>query len=229
MVTCGAIVSINVGLPREYDSAATDDPDAFVESPPPADKFRGPWITGFFKQPVAGPVVVHLTNLSGDGQADRRVHGGPDKAVLAYAADHYPVWRLELGEPGLSFGAFGENLSIADVTERDVCIGDVWIAGDVRLQVSQPRQPCWKLARRWHRPDLPRRVVQTNRTGWYFRVLQTGVIEAGQAISLSERPHEAWTVERCNDAMYRQAASRAELMELMSLPELSDAWKHDLA
>ena len=147
----GRLVSIQVGLPRTHE---------------PTDAAERPWTTGFYKDPVSGPVFVKRTNIEGDGQADLRVHGGIDKAVLAYAAEHYAAWREELDQPHLPFGAFGENLTIADLTERDVCIGDIWQVGDVLLEVSQPRQPCWKLARRWHIKTLPKLVVQSGRSGW---------------------------------------------------------------
>src|SRR5690606_18685860 len=106
-----------------------------------------PWTTGFFKEPTLGPVWLGRTNLEGDGQADLVHHGGPDKAVLAYSADHYAAWREVLNNPALPFGAFGENFTIEGLKEADVCIGDTWKVGDeATIQLSQPRQPCWKLA-----------------------------------------------------------------------------------
>jgi MOSC domain-containing protein YiiM len=93
-----------------------------------------------------------------DGQADLRVHGGVDKAILGYAANHYPSWRDELRMPDLPYGAFARTSRSMGWTRHAVCIGDVWQLGEVRVEVSQPRQPCWKLARRWRRPDLPQRV-----------------------------------------------------------------------
>ena len=173
------ILSIQIGKPRQQ--VATD----------PHDK---PWTTGFFKQPVGGPVWVGRLNIEGDGQADLENHGGPDKAVLAYSADHFADWIAELGQqvPDAKSdslcGSFGENLSIAGLTETDVCIGDIWQAGDVRFQISQPRQPCWKLGRRWRRADLPKRVVQSGRTGWYLRVLDEGTLSPGDELTLLERP-----------------------------------------
>lgn len=151
--------------------------------------------TGFGKLPVTGPVRVGRTNLEGDGQAWAH-HGGPEMAVMAYAADHYPLWREELGWPSLPLGGFGENLSIEGADESTVCIGDTWRIGSAVLQVASPRKPCSKISRFWGRPDLLRRVVDSGRTGWYLRVLQEGQIEAGDRVELAERTHPGWTVLR---------------------------------
>src|ERR1700722_16927674 len=128
------LTSVQVGMPRNY---------GFEDA---ADTHDKPWTTGFFKAPVDGPIFVGTTNLAGDGQADLKNHGGVDKAVLAYSADHYPRWRDELRLPGMPFGAFGENLTIAGLKEELVCIRDIFRVGTVTFEVSQPRQPCWKLA-----------------------------------------------------------------------------------
>ena len=209
------ILSIQVGVPSEYgDDAATD----------PQDRR---WFTGFYKTPITGPVEVQALGLVGDGQADPRFHGGPDKAVLAYSADHYPAWRDELGIPEMTSGAFGENLTITGLTEHNVCIGDVYQVGEVIFQVTQPRQPCWKLARRWKWPELPKIVIRTNRCGWYFRVLQPGIITAPTPIILTERPAAEWTIVRANSVMYAKERS-LERAVLADLPWLSDEWRRDL-
>jgi MOSC domain-containing protein YiiM len=214
-MTMPQITSIQVGLPQTYGEESTGSQ---------RDK---PWTTAFFKQPIKGPVEVNLENLAGDGQADRRVHGGIDKAVLAYSADHYRSWEAELGFE-LPPGAFGENLTAAGLCENEVCLGDVWLIGSVRLEVSQPRLPCWKLARHWQHKLLPKLVVQTGRSGWYLRVITTGVIEAGMPIELQERRYPQWTIARANRAMYQSdtdsSISATDFMELASLPEVSAAW-----
>ncbi len=212
----GRLLSIQVGLPETYGQPHLND------------SRQRPWRTGFYKRPVWGPVIVGRTNIDGDGQADLRVHGGVDKAVLAYSADHYAAWRAELGKADMSFGAFGENLTIAGVTENDVCIGDVWQVGSAVLEVSQPRQPCWKLARRWQMKELPKLVVKTGRGGWYLRVMQEGIIQADVNVNLVERRHRAWSVARANQAMYG-ALDRVELVELAALPELAKSWVSDLS
>jgi len=211
-----AIISIQVGLPR------------FRGTPGAADPMDRPWCTGFFKEPVAGPVRVGRTNIVGDGQADLEVHGGPDKAVLAYSADHYPAWRAELGLPDLPFGAFGENLTVAGLTEADVCVGDVWTAGEVTFEVSQPRQPCWKLARRWKVKTLPATVIETGRSGWYFRVTVEGELTAGAELTLADRPRPTWTVARANTVMHHEKTNPTLSAELASVPELSISWRDTL-
>ena len=208
--------SIQVGLPRTHRGTYSDGG--------PAE-----WTTGFFKEPVVGPVLVHATQIDGDGQADLENHGGPDKAVLAYSADHYPLWRAELQEPSLPFGGFGENLTISGVTEDAVCLGDVWAIGPVRFEVSQPRQPCWKLGRRWNRPDLPKRVVDTGRSGWYLRVLAPGTIVSGLPVQLEQRPHPGWTIARTSRVMYDKQPDLALLDELAALPVLADSWRSHFA
>jgi len=188
-----------------------------------------PWTTGFFKAPVAGSVRLRRTNLEGDGQADRVHHGGPDKAVLAYSAEHYPRWRLALNRPSLPYGAFGENFTVVGLTEADVCIGDTWQVGaEAIVQVSQPRQPCWKLARRWRIKTLAWDVQQTGRTGWYFRVLTEGSVAAEMPLILLERPHSDWTVERANRTMHLEKSNIAAALELAAVPLLSENWQATL-
>jgi MOSC domain-containing protein YiiM len=207
------LISIQVGQPTTY---GRDDA---------ADPMDRTWTSAFFKSPIAGPAFVGRTNIAGDRQADTENHGGVDKAVLAYAASHYELWRSELARSDLPFGGFGENLTIEGLTEENVCIGDLWSVGEVRFQVSQPRQPCWKLARRWRMKDLTAQVVANGRSGWYLRVLQEGLIEAGQELKLVERPHPDWTVARANEVMHHQAQNLEAAASLAALPELSAAWQ----
>ena len=205
------VVSIQLGLPRCID----DGPESEQ------------WTSGIFKFPIDHAVSASATGLEGDGQADLRVHGGPDKAVLVYSLDHFPDWLEECNFDMLPPGAFGENLSVTELTEESVCIGDEWALGTVVFQVSQPRQPCWKLGRRWNMPDLPKRVVASGRSGWYLRVLQPGVIEPGP-MQLSRRVHPDWTIRRANDVFYNKSEMPELKTELAALPELSAAWKNQL-
>ncbi len=188
-----------------------------------------PWLTGFFKEPVEGPIWLGQTNLAGDGQADLKNHGGPDKAVLAYAADHYPAWRAELDRSDLPYGAFGENFTIAGLVEETVCIGDVYAVGEARVQVSQPRQPCWKIARRWRIKDLTARVQATGRTGWYFRVLAEGYVQPGLPVTLLERPFPQWTVTRAGEIMRDRRDNPVAAAELAACPLLSTNWRESLS
>jgi MOSC domain-containing protein YiiM len=210
------LASIQVGMPREIGTEEAADP------------MDRPWRSGFFKEPVTGPLMLGTTNLEGDGQADRVHHGGVDKAVLCYSAAHYPGWREELGRPEIGFGGFGENFTIDGQAEADVCIGDVYRVGGAVAQVSQPRQPCWKLARRWKIKTLTLTTQETGRTGWYFRVLTTGVVAPGDALELVARPNPEWTVARANRIMHRDKADLEAAAALAAVPELSANWKATL-
>ncbi len=210
-----SILSIQVGLPARHGSAdATDSHDAV-------------WTTGFFKMPVAGPVFAGPTNLVGDGQADLVNHGGIDKAVLAYSADHYGHWRRDLGR-ALPHGAFGENLTIAGLDEASVHIGDVLRIGEAQFEVSQPRQPCWKLARRWRMHELPSLVIANGRSGWYLRVIKPGWIASGMPVTLLDRPNADWPVARANRVLHHDVHDAQQALELANVPRLSDAWSQYL-
>ena len=206
-VETGRLISIQVGVPSTHKDE------------------HGEWTSGFFKSPVASPVRVLDACIEGDGQADLKHHGGPDKAILAYSADHFEAWNNELGND-FSGGAFGENLTVSGLTETDVCIGDQWQIGGAILEVTQPRQPCWKLGRRWGDNSLPKLVVQSGRSGWYLRVLQTGLISSDSPILRLNRPNPDWTIERANDTFYRGISD--EKIVLASVSELSEAWRNEL-
>lgn len=188
-----------------------------------------PWQTGFYKKPVDGPRWLAPTNLAGDGQADLVNHGGPDKAVLAYAAAHYPGWREQLERPELPHGAFGENFTVDGLTEDTVSIGDIFRLGGALVQVSQPRQPCWKLARRWRIKELPALVEHTGRTGWYLRVLEEGEVEPGQPLALQDRPYPGWTVTRATRTMRSRTRDCAAAGELAGIEALAASWRDRLA
>jgi MOSC domain-containing protein YiiM len=208
--------AIHVGQPHTYGRDDASDPLERV------------WTTGFVKHPVVGPLWLGRTNLVGDGQADLQNHGGPEKAVCVYAAEHYPFWRATLAKPELPWGAFGENFTVEGLIEAAVCIGDVYAVGDALMQVSQPRQPCWKLARRWRVKDLAAQVQRTGHTGWYFRVLQEGDVAPGQPLRLLERPYAQWSVARANEIMHHQGHDRTGAAALAACPLLAPNWQATL-
>lgn len=210
------IVSIQVGTPVQYGTETATDP------------MDTPWVTSFFKHPVTGPVRVETEGIEGNVQADLRFHGDADKALLWYSADHYPLWQEELTIPEMVGGGFGENLTIRGLTEQSVCIGDRYQIGEVIVEVTQPRQPCWKLGRRWRIVDLPKQVIRTSRSGWYTRVIHPGVIEAGMNVERVSCPHPDWTIQRANRVFYQQPAGDLERGELAMLPELANAWREEL-
>lgn len=169
--------------------------------------------SGIVKHPVDGPVELRGHQLVGDETADLTVHGGPDKAVYAYSADHYPVWASE--RPGhaarLTPGVFGENLTIAGITEADLCIGDIHAIGTARLQVCQPRQPCFKFALRFEDATMPKAMVRSGRSGWYYRTIEEGVLQAGDSVALVDRPHPGLVFTRMVEIVNFGQASGDEL------------------
>ncbi len=187
------------------------------------------WTTGFYKRPVDGPVQVRALGIVGDAVADTQNHGGVDKAILCYASSHYARWQLEHPDLKMSAGGLGENLTLDGADESDVCIGDRYRVGSCELEISQPRQPCWKIARRWGVKTLTKEVTQTGRTGWYMRVIQEGSIETGDTLERINRPHGDWPVARANDVLFGREIDRMAVIELMNLAELADAWKNDIA
>lgn len=211
------LISLQVGLPK---TLGTPNASAAMDQE---------WTTGFFKEPVSGQVWAGTTNLAGDGQADLRVHGGPDKAINVYPIEHYAFWLAELDFKQLPNGAFGENFTVAGILETEACIGDIFELGDALVQISQPRQPCWKLSRRWRIQDLVAQVVRTGKTGWYLRVLREGNVQAGAALVLVERPYPEWTVAVANNIMLHRKENYAATQALAECPALSDSWQATLS
>lgn len=210
------ILSIQVGLPKTFNGTNTNCTG------------EKPWTTGIFKTAVCGPVWLSKLNLTGDGQADLSVHGGEHKAINVYPSEHYLSWRQELHLPDLPYGAFGENFTTGNLLENEVCIGDVFRVGDAVVQVSQPRQPCWKLERRLGINDLIARVKQTGRTGWYFRVMQEGYVEAGNMFFLLERPYPQWTVATAYSIMSNRRSDVESAHALSRCPALAPRWQENL-
>jgi MOSC domain-containing protein YiiM len=179
------------------------------------------------KRPLPGPWRIGATGLAGDAQADLKHHGGPEKALHQHACEHYAAWREEIGDaPALRApGAFGENFATRGWTEETVCIGDVVRFGGALLQVSQGRQPCWKLNRRFGVSDMALRVQESGRTGWYYRVLEEGAGRDGDLLELVERPCPLWPLARLLALLYRDAGDRAALAAMAALPQLAQGWR----
>jgi MOSC domain-containing protein YiiM len=183
--------------------------------------------SGFVKSPMHGPVAVGRLGLVGDAQADLTVHGGPDKAVYCYPVEHYAAWRAELPEHAavLQPGGFGENLTTSGLNEDSVCIGDIVRIGSALLQVTQFRQPCFKLALRFADNRLPKAMLRSGRSGWYASVLEEGTIVAGDRIVLVQRPNPAWPVSRLLALLTRRSAALEEMVELANMPGLAANWR----
>ncbi|MBW6419501.1 MOSC domain-containing protein [Celeribacter sp. PS-C1] len=179
------------------------------------------------KYPVDCPVALLPQGFESDAQADRRVHGGLEKAVHHYPYEHYTTWRTELGpRPALTEpGGFGENISTTGLTEHDVAVGDIFRIGTALVQVSQGRQPCWKLNHRFETPDMSRRVQQSGRSGWYYRVLEPGIVAPEDQLTCLDRVAPEWTLHRLWHALYVDKMNLDKLKGIAALEVLAEGWR----
>lgn len=206
-VSKGTVVSVNVGTPREITLGK---------------KVR---TTSIYKSPVRGRARVEGINVAGDDQADKKVHGGPDKAVYAYALEDYLWWGAELGR-SLDPGTFGDNLTISGLDITGALVGERWSAGSVLLEVVQPRMPCLKLGARMGDSRFPRRFSLANRPGAYLRILAAGDLGAGDEVSVVHRPAHHVSVGLIARIYYSE---RSRAHELLAAPELGEGWKEWVA
>lgn len=201
----GRVRSVNVGHPREV---AWDG---------------GTVATAIWKTPVPGRHRVEGVNVAGDDQADRSVHGGPDKAVYAYASEDYGWWSAEPGV-ALAPGTFGENLTVQGLDPTAALVGERWRVGTALLQVTQPRIPCFKLGIRMRDPDFPRRFARAGRPGAYLRILEEGDVAAGDAVEVVARPDHGVTVGMVERAYHADRQLRPRLVGLEDLPASWRVW-----
>ncbi|MFN0108232.1 MAG: MOSC domain-containing protein [Blastocatellia bacterium] len=207
------IISIQVGLPQTHtDKTGIGSADSV-------------WTTAYSKQPVSGAVWFGKTELAGDGHANMQNHGGPEKAGCIYPVENYEFWRQEAGLLELAVGAFAENFTTEGLIEDQVCVGDTYSFGEVVVQVSQPRGPCWKVCRWLGVSDLATKMEQTGRTGWYVRVLKEGNIEAGARIELIERPFPEWNIMLANQMAYGSGVPVEKMKEFAACPLLAESWR----
>ena len=199
----GRVLSVNVGAPRD-----------FVYGGRPAR-------SAIWKSPVAGRIAARGVNLDGDDQADRRAHGGPDKAIYAYAVEDVRFWERELGR-ALTHGEFGENLTTEGVAVNDALVGERWGIGTAVLEVSEPRVPCWRLGVRMGDPTFPRRFTEALRPGTYLRIVVEGELGAGDEIRVLERPDHDVTIR---DVFRIYTGDRGEVERLVSVPRMSESWR----
>lgn len=207
------LISLNVAMPTYL----CERQGALIES-------------GIRKQPVSSETVtVSPTNIAGDGQGDLIAHGGPEKAVYGYPSEHWALWTREL-RPDQPYGpgSFGENLSLAGILEDEACIGDIWRWGDVRLQICQPRYPCYKLAEVLRKRSVVKTMVANGRTGWYFRVLTPGVAPASGGIELEARDPAGVTVAMAHAARL-PGAEKALVARVASAEPLAQVLKRTCA
>lgn len=203
------LLSVNVGTPREV-------------------VWKGrPVRTSIFKQAVEAPVAVRRLNLDGDEQSDLAVHGGPNKAVYAYQAEHYDFWRGELPAAELGWGSFGENLTVSGLPAEDaICVGDRIRAGSALFMVSQPRLPCFKLSIRFERADMVKRFLASGRTGFYLSVVEEGVVAAGDEIEIVSRDSGRVSVADITRLYAHDRADLETMRRAAELEGLPEEWRH---
>jgi len=203
------VISINIAQPTDID-------------------YQGKTVsTGIFKQPVNHKTQVQKENIVGDGQADLIHHGGLDKAVYGFSADHYRYWRDTLHQPNLKYGAFGENLTISSLSEEQLCIGDRLEIGDTVLEVSQPRVPCFKLGIALDNVKAPSLFTKSNNTGVYFRVIKSGFITPGDNLVVVKSTKDTVSVQSLFRAYYDRhySDSEAVLNTANKIEELAEEWR----
>jgi MOSC domain-containing protein YiiM len=184
--------------------------------------------TGIFKEPVSGTVMLREKNIDGDGQGDLRVHGGTYKAIYGYPFEHYAHWRQELRRDDFTYGQFGENLTVEGLLEEVVHIGDIFqIGSTVKLQITQPRVPCFKLAYKMGLPEFPKQFLESRRVGFYFRVLEAGEITPGDAIARIEVASEPMSITEILNLRYFDRDNHEKIARARKLPALSPSWKRD--
>ena len=197
------LLSVNVGLRRQFEYKGRSAESAI------------------WKRPVEGRVLARGVNLEGDEQADRSVHGGPDKAVYAYALEDHAWWGEELGRQ-LECGEFGENLTTEGLDLTNALVGERWEVGSTMLEVSEARMPCWKLGVRVNDKSFPRRFLAAGRPGAYLRILQEGKLGSGDEIRVVHRPRHDLTM---GDLSRIYAGDRHEVGRLLGVPQLSASWR----
>lgn len=183
--------------------------------------------SGIVKRPVMSRLMLRKDGFETDAQADLKHHGGLEKAVHHYPFERYESWCELIGEQAVLSqpGAFGENISTTGLTEQSVAIGDRFRFGDALIEVSQGRQPCWKLNLRFGVPSMAKQVQKSGMTGWYYRVLEEGYCEAGQELELVERISPDWTLHRLWKTLYVDVLNREELAGMAALEHLPDGWR----
>jgi MOSC domain-containing protein YiiM len=185
-------------------------------------------LTGIYKEPVAGKHKISALGITGDKQADLKVHGGVYKAVYSYPFEHYESWSRELGQDSFPFGQFGENLTISGLMEDEVRIGDVFRVGTALLEVTQPRVPCFKLAHKMNLPKFPALFTASLRTGFYHRVLEEGEVSAGDAIERVKTDPQSITVREMMRIMHIDREDFVTMEKAIRIPALTPSWREEL-
>ncbi|EJR61734.1 hypothetical protein IIO_02642 [Bacillus cereus VD115] len=200
------VLSLNIGFPKEV-------------------MYGGKLIyTGINKTKTKEPIYLSFLKFKGDGQADLVHHGGVDKAVCVYSSEHYSYWEETLNQD-LEYGAFGENITVSGMREEDVCIGDTFELGEAIVQVTQPRQPCFKLAKKYNIPKLPLYFQETGYTGFYFRVLKEGWVSPVDTLKLLKSDRISITVAFANRIMHKEKQNIEGIKKILEVHALSTSWR----
>ena len=203
----GTLVSVNVGMPKDV-------------------QWRGKTVyTGIWKTPVDGPVMARRLNLDGDGQGDLAGHGGEQRAVMVYQTESYDFWKAFLKRDDLMPGHFGENFTVAGLSDEEVCIGDRYRIGDAEFEVTQPRVTCYRVGLRLDEPEMPNLLVAQHRPGFYFRVISEGKVQAGDDIVRTRRGRHELSVADVDALLYLPDRNIEQLRKIVDVPALSPGWQ----
>jgi MOSC domain-containing protein YiiM len=201
------LISVNLGMPQEVHAQGRAV------------------LTGIFKEPIEGPVMLRTLNLDGDRQADLSVHGGASKAIYAYPIEHYAFWKSELHDTKLTYGNFGENFTTQGLLEDTVNIGDRFRIGNAEVMVTEPRMPCYKLGIRFGRSDMVKRFLASRRTGFYFAVQKEGEVQAGDAIEMLGQDTNGITVADITRLYAFEKGDLNTLRRAVKVEALPESWR----
>ena len=216
MNTIAKIISVQIG--KVVTSGDKDGKDFLKKE----------YTTASIKNPIDTKVSVTKLSIIGDSVADTIHHGGVDKAVFANSINNYDTWKKFLNKENLPYGALGENLTFDTLDESTVCIGDIHKIGTVTMQVSQPRQPCWKISRRWEHNDFSKEIYNSGKTGWYYRILKEGNFQTGDSVKLVSRLDKRLTIFEANETMRDPISYPNRVEYLLNLDLLAAAWLSSL-
>lgn len=186
-------------------------------------------LSGFNKNEFCDKIFVGIDGVVGDEIADTKHHGGKEKAIFANSFENYEIWMSFLGKNELPYGALGENLTISGLDEKTVCVGDIHKIGDTLLQVSQPRKPCFKISKRWQNKDFAKEIFKSKKTGWYYRVLQTGYINKNDTIQIIQKDKQHLSIYEINSAFYEpKNINKIFLENFFALSTITKNWHEDM-
>ena len=203
------VISINIGKPITFNVG------------------NKPFVTSIFKTPIKAPVYLSQTNFEGDGQADVVNHGGVDKAVCLYPYEHYVYWGEVLNKQ-LDLGAFGENITVKGMIETDVHIGDVCQLDEPIVQITQPREPCYKIAKRYNLKQFPMLIQETGYSGYYLKVIEEGYVNEQSSMKLLEKHPSFVTVDSVNKVLYHDTENSSSIKKILSVDALAGSLREKL-